>query len=156
MKILSVRFANTVELEHYDSLKWKVLVPFAVDIYLCQSVPIRINVPAGFVTDLASVPRVFWSLIPPEGKVDEPSVVHDYLYAKGGDLRIGKFSRADADRFFFWVACPAGCPTRVRTQSMPECESEGFCTGGSSTKDLRIFRRAVSASLRPASCLARS
>lgn len=50
------------------------------------------------MTDLASVPRVFWSLIPPEGKVDEPSVVHDYLYAKGGDLRIGKFSRADADR----------------------------------------------------------
>lgn len=52
MKILSVRFATTVELEHYDSLKWKVLVPFAVDIYLCQSVPIRINVPVlaqGFV-----------------------------------------------------------------------------------------------------------
>ena len=37
-------------------------------------------VPAGFVTDLASIPRVFWSLLPTDGVYTFPAIVHDYLY----------------------------------------------------------------------------
>ena len=37
-------------------------------------------VPAGFVTDLASIPRVFWSLLPSDGAYTFPAIVHDYLY----------------------------------------------------------------------------
>jgi len=37
-------------------------------------------VPRGFVTDLASVPRLFWSAFPPCGRYTPPAVVHDYLY----------------------------------------------------------------------------
>ena len=37
-------------------------------------------VPAGFVTDLASIPRVFWSLLPPDDAYTFPAIVHDYLY----------------------------------------------------------------------------
>lgn len=37
-------------------------------------------VPRGFVTDLASVPRVFWAAFPPCGKYTPATVVHDYLY----------------------------------------------------------------------------
>lgn len=37
-------------------------------------------VPAGFVTDLASIPRVFWSLLPPDGAYTFPAIIHDYLY----------------------------------------------------------------------------
>lgn len=37
-------------------------------------------VPAGFVTDLASIPRVFWSLLPTDGAYTFPAIVHDYLY----------------------------------------------------------------------------
>lgn len=37
-------------------------------------------VPAGFVTDLASIPRVFWSLLPTDGTYTFPAIVHDYLY----------------------------------------------------------------------------
>jgi hypothetical protein len=40
----------------------------------------EIVVPAGFVTDLASVPRVFWMAFPPCGKYTPAAVVHDYLY----------------------------------------------------------------------------
>lgn len=36
-------------------------------------------VPQGFVTDLASVPRVFWSLLPPQGGYEAAAVLHDYL-----------------------------------------------------------------------------
>ena len=39
----------------------------------------RINVPIGFVTDLASVPRIFWNLFPPSGKYNLAAIVHDFL-----------------------------------------------------------------------------
>lgn len=39
-----------------------------------------VHVPNGFVTDLASIPRAFWSLIRPEGRHAYAAVVHDYLY----------------------------------------------------------------------------
>lgn len=38
-----------------------------------------VTVPAGFDTDLASVPRPFWVLVPPYGKCTGPAVLHDYL-----------------------------------------------------------------------------
>lgn len=41
---------------------------------------IRVTVPVGFVTDLASVPRVFWSLLPPTARFSYPAIIHDYLY----------------------------------------------------------------------------
>lgn len=37
-------------------------------------------VPKGFVTDFASVPRLFWVVFPPCGKYTPAAVVHDYLY----------------------------------------------------------------------------
>ena len=39
-----------------------------------------INAPVGFVTDFASIPRAFWSLLPPDGLYTYPAIVHDYLY----------------------------------------------------------------------------
>ena len=39
-----------------------------------------VRVPAGFVTDFASIPRVFWSLLPPDGAYTYPAIIHDYLY----------------------------------------------------------------------------
>lgn len=40
----------------------------------------RVEVPPGFVTDFASVPRPFWSFLPPDGEYAYAAVVHDYLY----------------------------------------------------------------------------
>ena len=39
-----------------------------------------VEVPEGFVTDLASIPRVFWEVLRPEGRYAYAAVVHDYLY----------------------------------------------------------------------------
>lgn len=39
-----------------------------------------IEVPRGFATDFASVPRLFWSAFPPCGDYTPSAVVHDYLY----------------------------------------------------------------------------
>jgi hypothetical protein len=46
-----------------------------------------ITVPAGFVTDFASVPRVFWSVLPPTGTYQLAAVVHDFLYWDQGCTR---------------------------------------------------------------------
>ncbi|MFO0700922.1 MAG: DUF1353 domain-containing protein [Nitrospira sp.] len=39
-----------------------------------------VRVPPGFVTDFASIPQVFWSLLRPDGEYAYAAVVHDYLY----------------------------------------------------------------------------
>lgn len=37
-------------------------------------------IPAGFKTDFASVPQIFWSIVPPMGKYFVAAVLHDYFY----------------------------------------------------------------------------
>jgi Protein of unknown function (DUF1353) len=37
-------------------------------------------VPIGFVTDFASIPRIFWSLLRPDGEYTYPAIIHDFLY----------------------------------------------------------------------------
>ncbi len=53
---------------------------------------VTVVVPAGFVTDFASIPRPFWSLLPRWGKHGAPAVVHDFLYWEQ------RCTREEADR----------------------------------------------------------
>jgi hypothetical protein len=39
-----------------------------------------VEAPTGFVTDLASVPRPFFSIFRPDGRYAHAAVIHDYLY----------------------------------------------------------------------------
>ena len=63
-----------------------------------------ITVPAGFETDFASVPRLFWRLIPPWGRYSAAAVVHDYLYATAS------VTRYEADRIFLDLMKRLGVP----------------------------------------------
>jgi len=65
---------------------------------------ITIRIPAGFVTDFASVPRFFWRIVPPWGRYSPAAVVHDYLYASG------MVKRAEADRIFLRLMKKLGVP----------------------------------------------
>lgn len=42
-----------------------------------------ITVPADFHTDLASVPKALWAVMPPFGNHTKAAVLHDYLYFVG-------------------------------------------------------------------------
>jgi len=53
-----------------------------------------INVPIGFMTDFASVPRFLWGLIPRWGKYGNAAVVHDFSYWQQS------YSRKRADDIF--------------------------------------------------------
>jgi len=45
-----------------------------------RNAPSPVDVPIGFVTNLASVPKSFWKWLPPDEKFAHIAVVHDYLY----------------------------------------------------------------------------
>lgn len=57
-----------------------------------------IDVPKGFKTDFASIPRILWSIIAPTGKHTNASILHDYLYTEGYKLGI---DRKRADLIFY-------------------------------------------------------
>jgi hypothetical protein len=43
------------------------------------SMGLSVIVPAGFVTEFASVPRFLWFIFPPAGPWNRATVIHDYL-----------------------------------------------------------------------------
>jgi hypothetical protein len=50
-------------------------------------------VPAGFITDHASVPRIFTSIIPPvQSAIAEASILHDWFYSKDSRIVSRKFA----------------------------------------------------------------
>lgn len=53
-----------------------------------------VEVPSGFVTDFASVPRPFWAILPPAGRYTQAAIAHDYMYWMQDEM---KWSRSDAD-----------------------------------------------------------
>lgn len=55
------------------------------------------TVPAGLITDLASVPKFLWAFIGPYGSHLRAALVHDYLWSLA---RKGEFSYADANGIF--------------------------------------------------------
>jgi Protein of unknown function (DUF1353) len=59
-----------------------------------KSLPRAITVPAGFVSDFASVPSYFWWALPPTGRYGHAAILHDWLYWEQS------CSRAVADRVF--------------------------------------------------------
>ena len=60
-----------------------------------------LDIPKGFVTDFASVPRIMWPIISPWGKHKVAAVVHDYLYRQHTlDLDLNEISRKQCDRVF--------------------------------------------------------
>lgn len=66
-----------------------------------------ITVPAGFITDLASIPRLVSGILPPDGPWTKAAVIHDFLYGTKGTgnwrghssglTRATPYSRAQAD-----------------------------------------------------------
>ena len=86
-------FTTPADLRMLDDYRWQLLAPFEYHVGSYPSGTV-ISVPAGTVTDLATIPRLLWALFPPHGRYAKAAIVHDYLYANA----IG--SKAYADRIF--------------------------------------------------------
>ncbi|HGA8806982.1 TPA: DUF1353 domain-containing protein [Salmonella enterica subsp. enterica serovar Saintpaul] len=96
------RFTAPAILEMLDHYRWRVYEPF--EFYLSDDNSDVISVPAGFVTDLATVPRIFWTLLPPDGKYAKAAIIHDYLYDNA--LR----TKQEADKIFLDGMTVLGVP----------------------------------------------
>jgi hypothetical protein len=77
-----------------DGKRWVIRREFFYDVGFEGSGD-RITVPVGFVTDLTSVPKIFWSLLPRWDKYGQAAVIHDYLYFSH------EKDRKDSDKIFY-------------------------------------------------------
>lgn len=68
----------------------------------------RYEVPAGYVTDLASIPQQFQQRAPQDSLAAAPGALHDYLYTSHA------MPRAEADRLFRQGLREAGLPLGQR------------------------------------------
>lgn len=70
------RFSGPLITEKLTDDLWKVVEPFTFfpDGFIC------VMVPKNLVSDFASIPEIFWNLLPKDGTYDQSAVVHDYCY----------------------------------------------------------------------------
>lgn len=109
MKVLDVKFLNKLRAEAVDGSddRWMLLEPFSAAITRDDGYSV-LTVPAGFITDLASVPRLPGMFLLFGGKGRNAAVLHDYLYNERSS------SREYADAVFFKaMAHDEGMFTRV-------------------------------------------
>lgn len=59
----------------------------------------KLIIPKRFKTDFATIPKIFWSILPPIGRANLAFIIHDYLY-QSKDPRGRKF--ADKE-MLYWM-----------------------------------------------------
>lgn len=72
-------FLSPLRVEFLDGDKWRVTEDFGYHLGEPGGEEF-VSVPAGFLTDFASIPRVLWPVLPPTGKYGKAAVIHDKLY----------------------------------------------------------------------------
>jgi hypothetical protein len=75
----------------------------------------RIRVPAGSLTDGASIPRIFHAILGPSGPWFPAAVVHDYLYSTASSANHPDVSRKLADQIFLQAMDDCGVGGITRT-----------------------------------------
>lgn len=95
--------------------------------YLALRNPVRltrpngetITMPAGMQTDLASIPRILWPILPPDGPWGEAALPHDLCYRSLGAMtwhshvgrsRAEPYSRAECDQILLEGMTALGVP----------------------------------------------
>lgn len=72
---------------------WIVREPFEYHVGSYPSLEV-IKVPVGFITDFATIPRIFWPIISPIDIHGKAAVIHDYCY------EIALYPRKRCDEIF--------------------------------------------------------
>ena len=72
------QFLTTLRFEKIGARRWLLVDELVYQTNLLSGV---IVAPRGFQTDLASIPRIFWTTFPKEDLYDQAAVIHDAAYA---------------------------------------------------------------------------
>lgn len=78
-------FTNALIAKKLKKRDWEVVESFSYDVGELGSGE-TITVPAGFVSDLASIPRPLWTIFPPDGSYTQAAVLHDWLCKNKGKV----------------------------------------------------------------------
>jgi hypothetical protein len=78
-------FTNALIVKKLRKREWEVVESFSYDVGELGSGE-TITIPAGFVSDLASIPRPFWTVFPPDSDYTQAAVLHDWLCKKRGKV----------------------------------------------------------------------
>lgn len=110
MSLTDPRFLDPLIIEDIDGTNFKIVDEF--DYHTDIDLPSGnvVHIPAGFITDFASVPKVFWNILPPNGRYGKAAVVHDFLYRTKGMA-----TKAQADRVFLEAMKALGVGYFTRT-----------------------------------------
>jgi hypothetical protein len=103
-------FDKPLRLTYLDGQEWEVFETFVYSTEVAGNKTV-ILVPAGFTTDFASIPRLFWRVLPPTGKYGKAAVIHDYIYRTPGV----NLTRAQADGIFRDAMADLGVGAFTRT-----------------------------------------
>lgn len=125
---------------------WRVAQAFRYDIGHKGSQQ-WVTVPAGYLTDGASVPRLFWSLLPPWGSYGQAAVVHDLLCEYLSIVDHGQpkaISRERADQIFDEAMRVLRVPDLTRL-SLSEGVSLYRSVGGGSSPSTTLKKRQLEA-----------
>lgn len=95
------RFVGNVVVEQFGAL-WVVRKSLR---YLSDIELHSVKVPAGFLTDFASIPQIFWNLVAPsDPEYSAAAIVHDKLYATH------EVEKVTADSIFLEAMAVTGTP----------------------------------------------
>lgn len=104
------RFPFELDTRKMNGFNWLLLARFR---YRSAALGV-IDVPAGFVTDLASVPFGVRGIVSRDGDQTKPAVIHDYLYSRASAAHWPGVTRRMADRVFLEALTVRGVPRWTR------------------------------------------
>ena len=74
-------FTTELVVQALSDNKWLVKERFNYNIGSADSAD-AVEVPVGFITDFASIPRILWNILPPWGQYGKAAVIHDFMYTE--------------------------------------------------------------------------
>lgn len=125
-------FRNVPAMKPHGESDWVLMEPL---IYICDNGDV-ICAPAGFITDLASIPGLFQNLIHVNDAHRLPAIIHDYLFV------IQDRSRAEVDAVFLEAMKSAGVSWWKRNVMYAAVRAGGWLPWGKNAESLAIDRAA--------------
>ena len=114
-------FTGPLVIEEIGIETWRVVEPFS---FLSKN-GLLVDVPQGFITDLASVPKVFRSVVPQIGYWNQAAVVHDLLYRHHRDGLDTTILKQHADYLLL-----EGCRVKAALYNVPDSERKDWLLYG--------------------------
>lgn len=119
-------FPDPLELRLHSHRNGSAILQLTHYFRYCNPLYPIITVPTGFLTDGASIPRLFWNILGPHGPWFRAAVVHDFLYNPKSTQHFPGIDRRMADSIFLEAMKDCGVGWLSRTTIFTAVRSFGW------------------------------